>query len=526
MTRLSLPSPTPQQHKRVNLGDKTNLDTVLTNAASTSFPYKKSHSCGQTTISDFFALKPLTSLPSSLSSSLHPRLRKLTIPHFNTPPPVACAPNPKPKRYEQLFLDLGQRNFGATTCPECQMSYNRGQGEDDTIHEAYHRAAVGGIDYPGYKNEIVVDKDNAGGRIVMITHRSSAHEKKKLMCFLIMCYVVEFPHQLQDILKTVNTELGSVELPEERLEQCKAFIYVSAKKKTLGCVVAERIESAYRVVPVGEGDEEDGVKEGGEEEKGREEGKDEEGKDGKGMGGKEGKGGKSGKDEEEGKSRKMGKDEEGKNKEERKDDDEEEEEEEEENLKERKKMEEEKDNEEKDNEEKDGKREKNDEEGKSGKRDNKEEERKNGGKGKNGEKGKSGEKRKSEDQSGDGKSQNMGADGVRAKETRRDEEGVMQIQDGGLDVSSAIFCSTKSVPAVCGISRIWVSRHQRGRGIATRLLEVVRTRFVFGCTLDRGAIAFSQPTGDGKKLAVAYVGTRFLVYTENEWDGRTNEMEG
>lgn len=136
-------SPTPQ-HKRVNLGDKTNSDTVLTNAASAKIPYKKPHSCGQTIISDFFSLKPLTHpFPSSPSSSLHPRLRKLTIPHFNKPPPIT-----KHKRYEQLFLDLGQRNFGATTCPECQMSYSRGQGEDDAIHEAYHRATVGGIDYP------------------------------------------------------------------------------------------------------------------------------------------------------------------------------------------------------------------------------------------------------------------------------------------------------------------------------------------------------------------------------------------
>jgi hypothetical protein len=36
------------------------------------------------------------------------------------------------------------------------MPYVRGQPEDEQIHDRYHRAALGGIDYPGYKNEIVV----------------------------------------------------------------------------------------------------------------------------------------------------------------------------------------------------------------------------------------------------------------------------------------------------------------------------------------------------------------------------------
>ena len=36
------------------------------------------------------------------------------------------------------------------------MPYVRGQPEDEQIHDRYHRAALGGIDYPGYKNEVVV----------------------------------------------------------------------------------------------------------------------------------------------------------------------------------------------------------------------------------------------------------------------------------------------------------------------------------------------------------------------------------
>lgn len=51
-------------------------------------------------------------------------------------------------------------------CPQCGMPYVRGQPEDEQIHDRYHRATVGGIDYPGYKNEVVVavynDPETAG----------------------------------------------------------------------------------------------------------------------------------------------------------------------------------------------------------------------------------------------------------------------------------------------------------------------------------------------------------------------------
>lgn len=41
-------------------------------------------------------------------------------------------------------------------CPQCGMPYVRGQPEDEQVHDRYHRATLGGIDYPSYKNEVVV----------------------------------------------------------------------------------------------------------------------------------------------------------------------------------------------------------------------------------------------------------------------------------------------------------------------------------------------------------------------------------
>lgn len=88
-------------------------------------------------------------------------------------------------------------------------------------------------------------------------------------------------------------------------------------------------------------------------------------------------------------------------------------------------------------------------------------------------------------------------------------------EGGDVDDSSAIFCSTVPQPAICGINRIWVSRHYRRQKIASRMLDAIRNRFIYACKLDKKDLAFSQPTGDGKALAKQYLGTeRFLVYVE------------
>lgn len=74
-------------------------------------------------------------------------------------------------------------------------------------------------------------------------------------------------------------------------------------------------------------------------------------------------------------------------------------------------------------------------------------------------------------------------------------------------------CSTEPEPAVCGVSRIWVFGPTRRRGIARRLVDVVRSTFMYGSYLSTEDIAFSDPTPDGKQFAAEYCQTpTFLVY--------------
>jgi hypothetical protein len=75
--------------------------------------------------------------------------RRLQIPHLLPKRRLTHARTEKRTvKYEQLYLELGQKHFGPVTCSECHMSYSRGADEDDTLHNRFHRAVVGGINYP------------------------------------------------------------------------------------------------------------------------------------------------------------------------------------------------------------------------------------------------------------------------------------------------------------------------------------------------------------------------------------------
>ena len=77
----------------------------------------------------------------------------------------------------------------------------------------------------------------------------------------------------------------------------------------------------------------------------------------------------------------------------------------------------------------------------------------------------------------------------------------------------ADMCSDKKESIKCGVSRIWVAKTQRRRGIATAMLECLRRNFLFGYYLQINDVAFSSPSEDGKALASKFFGgPQYLVY--------------
>ncbi|XP_053301261.1 N-acetyltransferase ESCO2 [Pleuronectes platessa] len=86
-------------------------------------------------------------------------------------------------------------------------------------------------------------------------------------------------------------------------------------------------------------------------------------------------------------------------------------------------------------------------------------------------------------------------------------------KDDFMERHRAWCCSSVPEPAMCGISRIWVFSLARRQGVATRMLDTVRSSFTYGSHLTKEEIAFSDPTPDGKVFATKYCSTpTFLVY--------------
>lgn len=81
------------------------------------------------------------------------------------------------------------------------------------------------------------------------------------------------------------------------------------------------------------------------------------------------------------------------------------------------------------------------------------------------------------------------------------------------DPGGAIVCSEVPEPAVCGVRGLWVSRSERRKGVATKLLDTMRRTFSLGYVLEPCKCAFSQPTFDGKAFAANYCKSdSFLIY--------------
>jgi N-acetyltransferase len=75
-----------------------------------------------------------------------------------------------------------------------------------------------------------------------------------------------------------------------------------------------------------------------------------------------------------------------------------------------------------------------------------------------------------------------------------------------INSSSSITTSTVPSPATLSISRIWTSPSVRRTGIAVDLLNCARRNFLYGITIKKANVAFSQPTESGGKLARKWFG--------------------
>ncbi|EMR08377.1 hypothetical protein PNEG_03217 [Pneumocystis murina B123] len=68
---------------------------------------------------------------------------------------------------------------------------------------------------------------------------------------------------------------------------------------------------------------------------------------------------------------------------------------------------------------------------------------------------------------------------------------------------------------IMGVSRIWVCKTYRREKIATLLLDIACNHFIYGITVKKHEVAFSQPSESGKLFIENWTGKKFSVYIEN-----------
>ncbi|XP_033931980.1 N-acetyltransferase ESCO2 [Pseudochaenichthys georgianus] len=228
---------------------------------------------------------------------------------------------------DQLIIDAGQKQFGATTCSSCGMVYSLDNPEDNFQHNQFHQRFLESIKYVGWKKERVV-AEFWDGKIILVMPGDPKYAIKKA----------------DDVRHVADSELGFQQLTLSRPTQAKTYLFINSERMVVGCLVAEPIRRAYRV--------------------------------------------------------------------------------------------------------------------------------------------------------------------LEQPEHHKD-----MTKDDFMERHRAWCCSTVPEQALCGISRIWVFSLARRQGIATRMLDTVRSTFVYGSHLTKQEIAFSDPTPDGKQFATNFSNTpTFLVY--------------
>ncbi|KAJ1674769.1 hypothetical protein EV182_002598 [Spiromyces aspiralis] len=231
------------------------------------------------------------------------------------------AKRPKPSRaptgarsrpnLEQTFLDFGQKPLAPLRCPECSMTYQRGQPDDEALHRSYHKVyllkqhaplnmtmsgwkdcdqvtqmqlaspsprseqewgrnkqqTVTGVDSPspfvritkGHQQSVpakqaVINSNNKGRSQQILDAKATQ------VAVAIVATTVQSAKHLKrravEILNHINDELGASRLHIDEFESRNCKIYLAVDQQTnavYGCVLAEPANVAYRVVVSREG---------------------------------------------------------------------------------------------------------------------------------------------------------------------------------------------------------------------------------------------------------------------------------
>ncbi|XP_016069371.1 PREDICTED: N-acetyltransferase ESCO2 [Miniopterus natalensis] len=145
---------------------------------------------------------------------------------------------------DQLIIDAGQKHFGTTMCKSCGMIYTASNPEDEMHHVQHHHRFLEGIKYTGWKKERVV-AEFWDGKIVLVLPHDPSYAIKKV----------------EEVQELVDSELGFQQVVPRCTNKIKTFLFISDEKRVVGCLIAEPIKQAFRVLSEPAGPESPGSKE-------------------------------------------------------------------------------------------------------------------------------------------------------------------------------------------------------------------------------------------------------------------------
>ncbi|NWH19989.1 ESCO2 acetyltransferase, partial [Grus americana] len=182
---------------------------------------------------------PIFSAPPASKKRTQTVLDELTSPFGSSPPAKTSHTSQKSKKAkelckrsrDQMIIDAGQKHFGAVVCKSCGMIYTAASPEDEAQHIQHHERFLEGLRYVGWKKERVV-AEFWDGKIVLILPNDPKYAVKKA----------------EDVQEIVDNELGFKQVPLSCPAKTKIYCFVSNEKMIVGCLVAESIKQAFRVL--------------------------------------------------------------------------------------------------------------------------------------------------------------------------------------------------------------------------------------------------------------------------------------
>lgn len=139
---------------------------------------------------------------------------------------------------KQTYLDLGQRDFVSTQCPDCLMHYNKSFPEDTALHRRFHAQHLRGFTFTPGREQAVSEVAPPASRVT---------EWRRFRFFSIAAMTESICRRLSVFLNFMHIQLGAAQLESTEMRDThSALLATDANtERIVAFVLFEPIERAF-----------------------------------------------------------------------------------------------------------------------------------------------------------------------------------------------------------------------------------------------------------------------------------------